>query len=462
MTTRDQTRQTSNGQRTPAPFTEQGVQNTQKVATSVYSDFLPQLSGNKASKTYQEMADNDATIGAVLLAMETMLRRVSWTVEPGDETPESEAAALFVEECMGDMSHSWPDFISAVLSMLTFGWSWFEIVYKRRLGEEAEPRSQFDDGRVGWRKLAFRSQPTVIDFVTDEHGGVQGMWQSTGGGQRVFLPIEKSLLFRTTTTRGATGRSPLRTSYRSWFFKKLGEETLMIGVRRNLAGIPKATMPVEQMLAGGEPFDTIKQVVTRLHVDEQAGVTWFSDRDENGQLMYTLDLMESPGTSEAIGAAQGTVRMFAGDIATAMLAGFSNLGRDAVGSRALADPLIDLFRTALEATADMIQETLNRFAVPRLMALNTFGGELPRLVHGELREPDIASIGTFIKDTAGAGLPWLTGDPKADSATMREAREMAGFEPQDVDVAQVEPVVEPEPLVKRGVVWARTNARIGR
>lgn len=435
MTTREATARTNgqspNGDRVPI-FAELGVHTTEKIRRSLYEDFLTQLSGTRAAKTYREMADNDATVGQVLLGMEMLLRRMSWSVEPGEETAEGDAAAAFVEECMDDMSHTWQDLISSVVTMLPYGWAWFELVYKRRMGEDGDPASKYDDGRVGWRKIAYRAQATALDFDTDPNGGVRGMWQQLPNGQRVFLPIEKSLLFRTTATRGATGRSVLRNAYRSWYFRKHGEESLMVGVRRNLAGIPKASIPARNVLAADATYTAVKDIVTRLHVDEQAGVVWFSDRDETGNPLYELELMTAGGTSEAIGAAIAATRMFAQDIAASLLASFAGLGRDAVGSRALADPLIDLFRTSLEATADMMQETLNRYAVPRLMRFNTFT-TTPKLVHGELRERDLAAVGAFIKDTFGAGLPWLTGDPAADAATMREMREMAGLEPLDVD-----------------------------
>ena len=54
-----------------------------------------------------------------------LVRQVDWLVEQGDA---DEADVDFLEGVLEDMSHSWADFISEVLSMLPYGWSFHEIV----------------------------------------------------------------------------------------------------------------------------------------------------------------------------------------------------------------------------------------------------------------------------------------------------------------------------------------------
>lgn len=53
----------------------------------LYGDFLPQLTGTRAIRTYGEMANNDATVGSILFAVEMLLRRMTWEEEPWDDTP---------------------------------------------------------------------------------------------------------------------------------------------------------------------------------------------------------------------------------------------------------------------------------------------------------------------------------------------------------------------------------------
>ena len=56
-------------------------------------EFLPELRGKKAIRTYQQMRDNDATIGAVLYAVEQILRDVDLKVVPVDNTDQAKAEA---------------------------------------------------------------------------------------------------------------------------------------------------------------------------------------------------------------------------------------------------------------------------------------------------------------------------------------------------------------------------------
>lgn len=50
-----------------------------------YEEFLRELRGKKGIETYREMAENDDTIGAILFAVEMLIRQASWTVEPGGD-----------------------------------------------------------------------------------------------------------------------------------------------------------------------------------------------------------------------------------------------------------------------------------------------------------------------------------------------------------------------------------------
>ena len=95
----------------------------------VYEEFLYELRGKKGIEVYREMSDNDDVIGAILYAVEMLIRQTDWSVEPGGALAKDREAAEFVESCMDDMQNTWVDTISEILSFLTFGWSFHEIVY---------------------------------------------------------------------------------------------------------------------------------------------------------------------------------------------------------------------------------------------------------------------------------------------------------------------------------------------
>jgi hypothetical protein len=226
----------------------------------VREEFLPQLRGLQAARTYREMMDNSPTVGAILFAIQQSMRQVSWRVEAPDDSPESIEAAEFVESCMDDMHQSWPDFVSESLSMLPYGFAPHEIVYKRRLGEQkrdsGKPSSEYEDGKVGWAKLALRGQDTVLKWFFDQEGNVTGMTQQPWFGGLIDIPIEKLLLFRPRAWKNnPEGYSILRSAYRPWWFTKRLEEQEAISLER-MSGTPEYRVPNELLEAARAAIPT--------------------------------------------------------------------------------------------------------------------------------------------------------------------------------------------------------------
>jgi hypothetical protein len=391
-------------------------------------DFLTQLRGRQAIKHYREMSDNDATVGSILFGVEMLIRQVEWPVIPGGDSLADEEAAAFLESCKEDMSLSWNDFIAAVMTFLPYGWSFHEIVYKLR----TEEHSLFNDGKVGWGKFAYQPQEALHSWSMDEHGGLEAFnWMA--GGSKGSIPIEKGLLFRTTTARGPNGRSILRNAFRPYQFKKRVEEILMIGIDRDLNGLPIARIPADSILDDDDFNQEARKVVTRIKRDEQWGVVFPLEYDENGNPMYEFDVLRSDGAS-SIAATKDVVGELAQQIANVVLAGFVHLGQTAVGSRALAEPQQQLFQKALQGWVDGVAETLNRFAVPRLFALNGFNlDKLPQFKPEEIADTALDELGTFVRSTAQAGMDWgFLNDEDQISDEMRQA---AGFDaaPRNAD-----------------------------
>ena len=238
---------------------ELGSTGLRRSGGTVYEEFLTNLRGTRGTRVYREMSDNDPTIGSMLYAIEKVITRLEWRVDPfsdnsedGDVNPKDKEVDTFVESCINDMSDSWDSTLSQMLSMLIFGYSYHEIVYKTRSGpDQKDPskRSKFNDGKIGWRKMPIRSQETLFRWQIDENGGIKAMEQidPSSGGLHI-IPIEKALLFRTTSQKNnPEGRSILRNAYRPWFFKRRIEEIEAVGIERDLAGLPVAYVPPEYL-----------------------------------------------------------------------------------------------------------------------------------------------------------------------------------------------------------------------
>ena len=79
---------------------------------TIYEEFLHELRGTRGIEVYREMSENDDVVGAILFAIEMLVRQCDWNVEPGGDTAKDKEAAEFVESCMHDMQDTWTDTIS--------------------------------------------------------------------------------------------------------------------------------------------------------------------------------------------------------------------------------------------------------------------------------------------------------------------------------------------------------------
>jgi len=216
-------------------------------------EFLPELRGKKAIRKYREMRDNDSTIGAVMYATEQVLRDVDLKVMPANDSAEAKKEAKFVESVLDDMDHTLDDHVAEALSSLSYGFAWFEVVYKRRSGPSVrsdKKRSKYSDGRMGVRKIAIRAPWTISRFDVDSKtGDVLGIFQDGSRYNNTnYIPTRKSLYYRTTSLNGdPAGRSILRNAYTSYEYVNNLQSIEAIAVERELAGIPVARIPAEYL-----------------------------------------------------------------------------------------------------------------------------------------------------------------------------------------------------------------------
>lgn len=374
----------------------------------VYEEFLPELRGSRGVEIYREMSENDDVVGAILYAVEMLVRQTKWNVEPGGSTAKDKEAAEFVESCMDDMQNTWVDTISEILSFLTYGWSYHEIVYKRRMGNTADTRtrSKYSDGLIGWAKLPIRAQETLYQWEYDENDNLTGMTQMPPPDYGLLtIPLSKALLFRTKSRKdNPEGRSILRNAYRSWHFKRRIQEIEGIGIERDLAGLPVMYAP-EGMDIWNDNDDDIKRTLVRLE-EMVRGIR----RDEMEGLVlpygFELKLLSSGGTRQFD--TNAIIDRYDTRIAMTVLADFIFLGHQQNGSWALSSDKTELFAMACGAYLDIIAETFNSQGIPSLIDINGdhFKGitGYPTLTHGDIEDADIQKVSTYIKDMVGIGV----------------------------------------------------------
>lgn len=412
----------------PYSFAEKGRSGLDTTLMAGFDFVLPKLKGTGAAKIFQEMQQTEPIIGATLMIYENLCRQAEWHVEPASDDPIDHDVAAFVESCFHDMTSSWQDTLSEILSMLTFGYAPMETVYKIRGGKTGNKitESQHTDGRVGWRKLSIRSQDTIYKWCFDDEGMLLGLEQmSPPKWNVVFIPIEKLLLFRLRTRKeNPEGWGILTNAYRPWYFKRNIENIQGIGIERDLAGLPVVWVP-EEMLKPDAPdhlkaaLNGHKKMVRNLKRNEQEGVVMPLAYDDKGNKMYDLTLLSTGGRRQFDITA--IIQNYDLSMALAMMTDFLLVGHEKVGSFALSDNKTSLFATALGAVLDIIVETFNRYGIPRLLEINAIDlRHMPRLVHGDIETPDLQQLGDYVVKLVGAGVPMFP-DEKLEAYLRRAA-----------------------------------------
>ena len=419
------------------PLGEFGVTGLQRFGGTVREDY---------NRTWQnlltmvplvkEMLDHPI-VGATMFAVEMYIRTAEWSVVPGGDSAQDEAARIFLEECMNDMSHTFADHITQALSMLSYGFAPFEIVYKRRLGKDAKPVSDYDDGRIGWRKFAFRSQDTLApghEWEFDPNGGIKGMYQKAEWTKpEVFIPIEKMILYRTTAAKNnPQGRSALRAAYMAWYYAKNFAEIEGISAERMGGGLPVIYLGEGTSKAGSKSdFEFAKSVVRDVRSDEQAGIVFpFQKQGQDGR--GVLFELVSPPAKGVVDFNRAIMR-YNQQISQTLLAQFIFLGLTEYGTQSLAIELTDLFAEAMNGWISVVTDVLNRYTVPRLFAFNTFNVEhLPQFHAAPTQDIDVEKMLNAITLAVGSGV--LLPDEGVD----RKVRKMLDF-PQrsDPDAGQI-------------------------
>lgn len=396
---------------------------------SIQEAYTSKLHWPGAYEVYDEMRRRSPTLRSALNAVKMLAKQAEWKAEPATDKPADVEAAEFLDQCLDDMSHTTDDFIDDALSCLPFGWASFELVYKRRNGSGGKSLSKYDDGKVGWRKFAFRRQSSFSKWDFDDAGGLAG-WQQRAAPDydAVTLPIEKLLHF--TVIRDGNnpeGMSLLEAAYEPWYYAKNLRIIAGIGWQRTFVGLP--WFEAEE---GFSPKDKskVEDVAASLVVDEKQFVS-----TPKGIKFHLLSVPNAgaPALLEQI-------RHYEVQQLQLFMAEFLALGTGSVGSFALGTDKSELFLMAVNGYLDRIEDVLNRFGVPRLYAYNEFPGitELPRVTHSVVRKPNLPQLGEFLQKIAAyitlseqdeiwirnqAGMPEVVEDESTEEPEKRPAPE---------------------------------------
>ena len=386
----------------------------------IHEEINRRLQWPLGNKVWREMSDNDSVVGAILFAVEMLIRGVKWKFESADEDDAvSNERAEFATSMMDDMEKPWSEVINDILSFLPFGFSVNELVYKRRNGPGKNPKfnSKFSDGAWAWRKLPCRAQDSITRwiFVEDEDGVNRGVLrgveqQPPQGGPEITIPVERFLLFRADSKKdNPESRSILRNAYRAWYFKKRIEEIEAIGIERDLAGLPIALLPPSYMGPNATAEQkavlvAVKEIVTSIRNNEQSGVVFPLSYDDNGNKQFDFKLLGRENGSGKSFDTEQVIQRYDKRIAGTILADFILLGQQSVGSFALSDNKTKLFAAAIGAWLESIASVFNSQALPRLWDLNEWDlATMPKLTTGDIEKRDLMQLADYFSKLFASG-----------------------------------------------------------
>ncbi len=383
----------------------------------VAEEFDPNLRGQRGMRMFREMADSSPAIGAFLYVINQVITKLDWHLQPADQQPLSLLAAEFFESLVGDMDHTWDDFVQEVLSMVVYGYAPVEIVLKMRNGDQEDRRfsSRYDDGMIGIRKLATRSQETILRWIMDaDNNDILGVCQMPWNGGLRMIPRSKMLLFRTKSYRNSPeGRSLLRNAYRPYYFSKRIEEIEAIGVERDLAGFPVMQIPSELISAAAANIDpnaaatleSYRALVRNIKRNSQEGAVLPSDRDEHGNLMFELKLLASGG-KRSFDTSQ-IIERYQTQMAVSFMADFIMLGHGSGGrgTGTVSQDKITMFFASVAGLVKMIANTLNKELIPLIGRLNGIPQEnWPEFYTDKPEQVDLGRLGAYINALAASGM----------------------------------------------------------
>lgn len=399
------------------PIGSRGLKNMGGVISEEYQKELRTLRQRVAA--YSEMS-NDPYLGAALNVLETLMAGIEYRIQPkkGNEKNERAIAeAAFVSEALRGMATSWEDFMSELLTMLTFGFAAMERTFTVR------------GGRVVFADIALRPAETIWEWVYEGDKLVAIKQQLTAtqvADPNPTIPMDRVYLFRTVSVKNnPEGRSILRRAYIPYVREKHHRDLEAIGHERDATGTPIVRVPKEIMqAAAGTDAYTRKQaaqaIAKRMKTGTEVGVVLSSEVDEDSKTpRYDVSLLKSPGERQFDAGpiiercnreklfATGTDMILLGHEKTGAL----NEGGNGSEKR-------DILNGGINAMAERIAEVFNRQAIRELCDLNGIPDEVRPEMKPQRLQREI-TLGEFVKaiaDLAGAGFD------VADDATENEAR----------------------------------------
>ena len=359
----------------------------------VNEDYNPDFGWRRGVEIFDQMRRSDAMVKAIEQNLALPIRSATWSIEPGDSSPEQKRLASFVETALFHEIHyttddgveqyqTWDDILRHICLMMTYGFMPFEQIWR-----------QDKDGWIKWAQWRPLLPRTIWRWWVDPQTELVGVQQRTYVNYGYYyrdIPASKMVLF-THEREGNNyeGISLFRAAYPHWFYKQQYYKIQAVGIERNAV-----TPPIGYLAPNATAADAanLLQVVQNMRVG-----------DSMGGVVQSGEKIEYPANHQHTGAdAQAAIDHHNTMIAQAAMAQFLILGATSKGAYNLAEALIGMLMTAEEARAHYIASVINSGPIRQLIKFN-FGPQkvYPQLTVGRLIANDITRVANALAALAG-------------------------------------------------------------
>lgn len=398
----------------------------------LFTNFLQnyELRFPECIRTYKEMG-YDPDVATALDATYTFVDRAffDFTINYNTKSAKSKKAAKFVDYSLRNMEAPLRQYIRSLLSYKQFGFALAEKVYQ----QDTNPSSPYY-GYYRLQKLAARPQDTLDitnPFVFSDDGreilsinqnivkSLNSRFFSPQSSGVKNIPMSKIILVGNNITEGnPLGESPLAAVYRSWREKSLIQEYEVVGVSKDLGGMPVLKVPSTilnraALDPGGEEAQSLlilQQNIANLHAGEQQYMVMPSDLYENTSMQqYELTFQGVEGNGKQFDT-NALIKQRQLDIFNRFGAGVLIMGNEG-GSYSLSDNKQTLLSHYIERDVNIIIEMINTQIIPQLLRINGFSlddADIPKFASQDIGDPDVDTNSSAIQRVVAAGAIPLT------------------------------------------------------
>lgn len=381
-------------------------------------------------RTYKEMGE-DPDVATALDATYIFVDRAffDFEIKYNVKSAKSRKAAKFIDYMLRNMNSPLRQYVRSLLTYKQFGFAFAEKVFEL----DEDPKSPYF-GYYRLSKLAFRPQDT-LDFaepftysadgrtILSVNQNISAVMVSPGSSPSLLgrkeIPMGKVLFVGTNITENnPLGVSPLLAVYRSWREKSLIQEYEVVGVSKDLGGMPVLMVPSEilnraSLNPSGDEAQSLRVLqanIANLHAGEQSYMVLPSDVYE-GTVMrqYDLAFQGVQGSGKQFDT-QELIKQRKLDIYNRFGAGVLIMGDDG-GSYSLSDNKQTLLSHFIERDVDIITEAINSQVIPQALRLNGIylsDEDMPKFVSNDIGDPNIETNAKAIQQLVAAGAIPLT------------------------------------------------------